>query len=179
MNDAGFVRRMQMLEETVESLKRLPDRVGALEVRVGSLESQVLQLRTEMRDGFSAIEQRMATKDDLTQFAGKGDLTRFATKDDLERFATKEDLERFATKEDLERFATNDDLERFATKDDLTRFATRVEMYAMKAELQDDIYGVNRDLTGHIVETQRQMRVLYEDLVARITTLGDSRSSGA
>ena len=74
MNDAGFARRLEMLEETVESLKRLPDRVGALEVRVGTLESQVLQLRTEMRDGFSAIERRMATKDDLAALATKDDL---------------------------------------------------------------------------------------------------------
>jgi hypothetical protein len=71
MNVAALARRVEMLEETVESLKRLPDRVGALEVRVDSLASQVLQLRTEMRDGFSAIEHRMATKDDLAQLGGE------------------------------------------------------------------------------------------------------------
>jgi hypothetical protein len=86
MDVAALARRIEMLEETVESLKRLPDRVGALEVRVGNVESQVLQLRTEMRDGFSAIEGRMATKDDLTRFATKEDLARFATKEDLARF---------------------------------------------------------------------------------------------
>ena len=74
MNVAELARRVEMLEETVESLKRLPDRVGALEVRVDSLASQVLQLRTEMRDGFSAIEGRMATKDDFAQMATKDDL---------------------------------------------------------------------------------------------------------
>ena len=74
MNVAELARRVEMLEETVESLKRLPDRVGALEVRVHSLASQVLQLRTEMRDGFSAIEGRMATKDDLARMATKDDL---------------------------------------------------------------------------------------------------------
>lgn len=135
MNDAGFSRRLEMLEEAVESLKRLPDRVGALEVRVGSLQSQVLQLRTEMHDGFSAIEQRMATKDDLTQYA------------------TKEDLERFATKEDLLAYATKDDL------------------LQVRAELQDVIAAGNRELAGHILETQRQMRVLYEDTIARIAAL--------
>ena len=31
------------------------DRVGGLEGRVGSLELQIVQLRTEMRDGFSAV----------------------------------------------------------------------------------------------------------------------------
>jgi hypothetical protein len=125
MNVAALARRVEMLEETVESLKRVPDHIGALEVRVGSLESQVLQLRTEMGDGFSAVRHEIAE---------------------------------------------------LPTSQVLAGFATRTEMHAMKAELQDDIYGVNRDLTGHIVETQRQMRVLYEDLVARITTIGESRS---
>src|SRR4029079_294022 len=127
MSDASLVRRVDMLEETLNSLKQLPGRFTALEQRfdglegrfitvegrLGVVESQIVQLRTEMRDEFSAVRREMATKQELA---------------------------------------------------------------ALKAELQDDIYGVNRDLTGHIVETQRQMRVLYEDLVARISTIGESRS---
>ena len=35
--------------------------------------------------------------------------TRFATKEDLKGLVTKKDAERFATKEDLEQFATKDD----------------------------------------------------------------------
>jgi hypothetical protein len=92
MDVAALAKRVEMLEETVESLKRLPDRVGALEVRVDSLASQVLQLRTEMRDGFSAIEGRMATKDDLTRMATKDDLAQMATRYNLARMATKDDL---------------------------------------------------------------------------------------
>ena len=137
MNDAGFARRLEMLEETVESLKRLPDRVGALEVSVDSLASQVLQLRSEMRDGFSAIEGRMATKDDLTWMATKDDLTRMATKDDLTWMATKDDLTRMATKDDLARMATKDDLTRMATKDDLTRMATKDDLTRMAT--RDDL----------------------------------------
>ena len=156
MSDASLVRRVDMLEETLNSLTQLPERFTTLEqrfdglegrfetvearfetvearfetveARLGLVESQFVQLRTEMRDEFSAVRQEMAE---------------------------------------------------LPTKQDLAGFATRAEMLAMKAELQDDIYGVNRDLTGHILETQRQMRVLYEDLVARINTLGESRSSGA
>ena len=149
MSDASLVRRVDMLEETLNSLTQLPERFTTLEqrfdglegrfetvearfetveARLGLVESQFVQLRTEMRDEFSAVRQEMAE---------------------------------------------------LPTKQDLAGFATRAEMHAMKAELQDDIYGVNRDLTGHILETQRQMRVLYEDLVARINTLGESRSSGA
>jgi hypothetical protein len=142
MSDASLVRRVDMIEETADSLKQLPERFTTLEQRfdglesrfeavegrLGLVESQIVQLGTEMRDEFSAVRHEMAE---------------------------------------------------LPTKQDLAGFATRAEMHAMKAELQDDIYGVNRDLTGHIVETQRQMRVLYEDLVARINTLRESRSSGA
>jgi hypothetical protein len=165
MNDAGFLRRLEMLEETVESLKRLPDRVGALEVRVGSLESQVLQLRTEMRDGFSAIERRMATKDDLTGFATKEDLGRFATKEDLGRFATKEDLGRFATKEDLERLAA-------ATKDDFARMASKDDLSQLGRELREDMSGAVREMAGFVLATERRLLeripVLVEDALTRI-----------
>ena len=194
MTDITLVGRVEMLEETVQSLKQLPDRLSALEVRLGDVESQIVQLRGEMRDGFSAVHQELATKaskDDLTGFAAKDDLQRFATKDDLQRFATKDDLQRFATKDDLQRFATRDDLQRFATKDDLQRFATkddlvetkgelRQEMAEMKAELREDMASLGRDLAGRILDSEertgRQMRVLHEDLVARITTISDGRS---
>jgi hypothetical protein len=88
MDEVALVQRIEMLEETMKSLKGLPRRVDALELRMAGVESQVLQLRTEMRDGFLAT-------------ATKADLERFATKEDLERFATKADLERYATKADL------------------------------------------------------------------------------
>ena len=185
MTDITIVRRVEMLEESVQSLKHLPDRVSALEVRVGAVESQIVQLRGEMRDGFSAVHQALATKsskDDLTGFATRDDLQRFATRDDLLRFATKDDLLRFATKDDLLRFATKDDLTRFATKDDLveTKSELRHEMAEMKAELREDIASLGRDLAGRILDSEertgRQMRVLHEELVARIAAISDGRS---
>jgi hypothetical protein len=48
-------------EETLNSLRTLPERVTLLEVRVGGVESQILQLRTEMRDEFSAMHRDLAT----------------------------------------------------------------------------------------------------------------------
>ena len=176
MTDITLVERVEMLEEAVQSLKQLPDRVSALEVRLGDVESQIVQLRGEMRDGFSAVHQELATK------ASKDDLTGFAAKDDLKGFATKDDLQRFATKGDLRRFATKDDLRRFATKDDLveTKGELRQEMAEMKAELREDIASLGRDLAGRILDSEertgRQMRVLHEDLVARITAISDGGS---
>ena len=41
-----------MLEQQMQQLKDVPERVGRVE-------SQILQLRTEMKDGFSAIRDEM------------------------------------------------------------------------------------------------------------------------
>ena len=68
MRDANIVRRVEMLEETVSALRSLPSQVGALEVRMAGVEPQILQLRTEMRDEFSAVRQdlkEMGTRQDL------------------------------------------------------------------------------------------------------------------
>ena len=154
MNVAELSRRVEMLEETVESLKRLPDRVGALEVRVDSLASQVLQLRTEMHDGFSAIEGRMATKDDLA---------RMATKDDLEAMATKYNLAQMATKDDLEVMAARYNLARMATKDDLAQLG---------GELREEMSSAVREMAGFVLATERRLLeripVLVEDVLSRI-----------
>jgi hypothetical protein len=154
MNVAELSRRVEMLEETVESLKRLPDRVGALEVRVDSLASQVLQLRTEMHDGFSAIEGRMATKDDLA---------RMATKDDLEAMATKYNLAQMATKDDLAVMAARYNLARMATKDDLAQLG---------GELREEMSIAVREMAGFVLATERRLLeripVLVEDVLSRI-----------
>jgi hypothetical protein len=47
-----LAERVEILEQKVGDLQTLPDRVGALE-------SQILQLRSEMHDGFSAILLRL------------------------------------------------------------------------------------------------------------------------
>ncbi|MEQ1759414.1 MAG: hypothetical protein ABL986_13920 [Vicinamibacterales bacterium] len=53
MQDRSIVERVEILEHMVERLKELPDRVAALE-------SQFVQLRLEMRDGFSDIRSEMS-----------------------------------------------------------------------------------------------------------------------
>jgi DNA repair exonuclease SbcCD ATPase subunit len=46
---------VEKLEKTLESLAGIPDRMTAVEDRVGSLELQIVQLRTELKEGFSAV----------------------------------------------------------------------------------------------------------------------------
>ena len=48
MQPRSLEQRVAMLEQQMQQLKDLPERVGRVE-------SQILQLRTEMKDGFSAI----------------------------------------------------------------------------------------------------------------------------
>jgi hypothetical protein len=52
MPEHALTERVGILEKTVEELRLLPDRVAAVE-------SQILQLRGEMHDGFSAILLRL------------------------------------------------------------------------------------------------------------------------
>jgi hypothetical protein len=52
---APVIERVENLEKMVESLVEIPQRMTAVEGRVGSLELQIVQLRNEMRDGFSAV----------------------------------------------------------------------------------------------------------------------------
>jgi hypothetical protein len=87
MADIPLVKRVEKLEKTLESLADIPrrmtvveerlggleSRVGSLDGRVGSLELQIVQLRSEMRDGFSAVRQEAATmRSDLLQVFDAG-----------------------------------------------------------------------------------------------------------
>jgi phosphotransferase system IIB component len=54
------------LEKTVSALIGLPGEVSQLSRRVGTLESQMVQLRTEMKDESSAVRHELAeTRDNL------------------------------------------------------------------------------------------------------------------
>ena len=54
--------RVDALEKQVSLLLQLPAQVADLTERVAGVESQVLQLRHEMRDGFSAIRSDLGSR---------------------------------------------------------------------------------------------------------------------
>jgi hypothetical protein len=56
--NAALARRVEMREKTVRSLQKLPADVRALTRPVGRVGSQILRLRGEVRDAFSAIDER-------------------------------------------------------------------------------------------------------------------------
>ena len=68
MMQLPLAARVRILEENVQSLADLPDRVAALEL-------QIVQFRAEVRDEFAAIRSEMVTKADLAvmteQMAGQ------------------------------------------------------------------------------------------------------------
>ena len=82
MAQKTVMERVEKLEQTVESLVALPGVVADLAVRTGNLESQFLQLRSEMRDGFSSIRDELSgtrseLKGEITGLRGelKGEIT--------------------------------------------------------------------------------------------------------
>ena len=91
--DADLVRRVEKLEETVDSLRDLPARTASLEVRMGAVELQIVQLRTEMHDEFADIRAEMATKADLAALR-EDMVATMASKADLEalRLEVREDI---------------------------------------------------------------------------------------
>ncbi len=60
MAEGDLLRRVEKLEETVDSLRDLPERTTRLEVQMGNVELQIVHLRDEMHSGFSAMQRDIA-----------------------------------------------------------------------------------------------------------------------
>lgn len=59
-NDVNVLRKLPAVVEGVQrDVKELVVRVTGVEVRLSGVESQIVQLRTDMSDGFSAIRGEM------------------------------------------------------------------------------------------------------------------------
>ena len=125
MTEPTLTDRVTILERRVEDLASLPARVAGVEL-------QIVQLRDEMRLGFSAVRQEMA--------------------------GLREDL--------LTTIRHGDD-------------SVREELHAEMRELRGEMQLLRGELRAEIregdQETRRYMRVLHEDVIARIAALGDAR----
>jgi hypothetical protein len=158
MPDADLLRRIEMLENTVESLQRLPADVARLSRRMGRVESQILRLRSDMRDEFSAIRRDMVTKADLNDGLA----------------AVRAEM---MTKADLA-----DGLAAIRTE-----MATKADLSGLRVEFNDGIAGAVLELTGAIAETrdhlvtlikeqiagaQGQTRMLFEEVIDRLKIVG-------
>ena len=114
MTDRTLTERVTILEQEVENLASLPARVAGVEL-------QIVQLRDEMRLGFSAVQQEIRQGDDRV----------------------------------------------------------RKELHAEMRELRSGMQRLRDELRAEIregdQETRRYMRVLHEDVIARIAALDDAR----
>ena len=146
-----------MLEGQMQEMRDLPQRVTSLEL-------QIVQLRQEMRDEFSAT--RAEFRSDLAQ-AVTTLRSEMATKKDLAQAMTTLRSE-MATKDDLAQGMTILRGE-MATKENLTRAV---------AALRGEIAGAVSTLTKAIGETNAQMRMLHEETLSRIATIGEGRRPG-
>src|SRR6476659_5134459 len=103
-----------MLEKQMLEMRELPERVTKLEL-------QIMQLRHEMRDEFSATRSELRTE--------------------------------------------------FRTE-------LRGSIDGLRDELRADIVGAVHTLSAAILETNTQMRVLHEEALARIATVGEGLRPG-
>ena len=141
MADLDLVRRVEKLEETVDSLRDLPERTTRLEVRMGNVEMQIVQLRDEMRSGFSAMRGDIA--------AGRTEL--------------KEESAAIRTELKGEIAAVRTELKGVRTE-------LKEEIAAVRTELREDIADLSRDLSARILDVGTQMQVQFEALHSVIAT---------
>jgi uncharacterized membrane-anchored protein YjiN (DUF445 family) len=135
-----------MLERQMQEMRDLPERVT-------SLESQVLQLRQEMRDEFSAT--RSAFRSEL---ASKGELAQAVTTLRAE-LVTKSELAQAVT----------------ALRGEL---ATKGELGQAVTTLRGEIAAAVTTLSKAIADTNTHMRTLHEEAISRIATMGEGRQPG-
>ena len=134
--------RLEVLEQKVEMLETLPERVHAVEL-------QIVQLRAEMRDGFSALRGELAAR--TSGLATREELTACTR-----GLATREELAActrgLATREELAARTSG--------------LATRGELQALEATLREEIRAGDE-------ETRRYMRVLHEDVKSDIGLIAE------
>ena len=157
MPDVDLARRVEMLEETLNSLRQVPDDLKALNGRMTRVDVQMLKLRTEMREEFSAVRGEMATKADLAEGLAAA---RIAAKDDLA--AMRRDL-------------ANNELA------DLKR-ELREDIAGMGRNLAQIILDTQHQVTRTqrlIAEGQSQTRMMFEEVVSRLNVLGEGKAGPA
>jgi hypothetical protein len=79
MADVDLVQRVEKLEETVDSIRDLPERTTRLEVRVGNVETQIVHMRDEMRSGFSAMKVELGGEIAAARTELKGEISAVRT----------------------------------------------------------------------------------------------------
>jgi Skp family chaperone for outer membrane proteins len=149
--------RVERLEKTVEGLQTLPAAVAALGERVGAVETQILQLHTEMRVEFSDVRGEMRT-----EFA--------AVRSEMQVGFTKAERDTAKLREETQAgFAR---AERETAK---LREETQEGFAAARDDMLVGLAELGRQIHETAEEGKRHSRVLFEEALGRIATLGERR----
>jgi hypothetical protein len=155
MQERSLVERVEILEKKVEALESLPERVTRVEL-------QLVHLRDEMRDGFSALRAEIRGGDEVT-VAGLRDAIR-ASEDETRRVLRDE----IRTGDEETRRVLRDEIR---AGDEETRRVFRLEIRAGDEETRQVL---REEIRSGDEETRRYMRVLHEDVIARIAAISEA-----
>jgi isocitrate/isopropylmalate dehydrogenase len=170
-----LAERVESLEKASAALRELPARVSRVELRVTAVEEQVLQLRGEMRDGFSAVLDVIdagsaATQRMFDETRALVEATRAEAKDGLVGLREEMRMEFGAVHTEFANVRAGMSQE-FAN----VRAEMSQEFANVRAEMSQEFTKVRADIGEEFVHVRTQMRVLHEDLVERIARIGEGR----
>ena len=148
-------KRMDIVEQKLAGIESLPERMTALE-------SQFLQLRTEMRGEFSAVQIEMRAGDEETRRTLREEIH---AGDEETRRVLRDEIR--AGDEETRRVLRDE----VRAGDEETRCVLRDEVHAGDGETR-------RVLRDEIAALGTHMRVLHEDLVERISRIQEGRPPG-
>ena len=145
MPERTLVERVEILEHNVEGLAGLPGRVDAVGL-------QIVQLREEMRAGFSALGADVDSNIRASRDSLRNELqTDIGVACDSVKSELRADI----------RTACDSLTSELQTE-------IRASRDSLKSELQTEIRSGDE-------ETRRYMRVLHEEVISRIATIGEAR----
>jgi hypothetical protein len=154
MQERSIVERVEILERKVETLETLPDRVTRVEL-------QLVQLRDEMRGEFSAIRGSAATEVTLSslreEIRAGGDETRRTLREEIR--GGDEETRRVLREE-------------IRIGDEETRRTLREEI---RASNEETVRRLRDEIRAGDDETRRYMRVLHEEVIARLALIEEGR----
>ena len=159
MTQPTLTERVTILEQKVNEFASLPSRVAGVEL-------QIVQLRGEMQGGFSAVRQEMAVmRDDL-----RSELHRELHGIRSELGGIREELG--GNRGEFEGIRG----ELGGIHGELGDINEELDgIHGELDNIHGELNGLRAEVRAGDEETRRYMRVLYEDLIARIAALGDVR----
>ena len=168
----------QTLESRVESLERRVTTIEQLPERMNRLESQILQLRQEMRDEFSAVRVEMAAGDEETRRSLREEIragdeeTRRTLREEIRagneetRLVLREEIR--TGDEETRRFS------RILHEDAVGRISIIGEGLAANTEaiqaLDEKVDTIHTGLSRAIDESRAETRAMFEQVFSRLDT---------